>query len=120
MTEELRELRDRIDRACMVVAAVSCIPIPKSWETQDIINEYNGSLDELLALRARERELTAGPANDEQALDALVVDAINKARAEGIAQGRRELAREALARGGGLSEAAHIAIVEFLAGEVAK
>ena len=104
---ELHSIRDRIDRACRVMVATN-VPIPDyvdaSAKANNFVAEYNSSLYELLTLRARERELMAQPADAEPKCShgisrlANCADCLDAAHAEGIAQGRRVLAREAFAR----------------------
>ena len=91
--EELRDVRDQIDRACRVVSALSCID-QENYEA-DGAAEWNKAVREVVTLRARERELLARPVDGRVSV-AAAVDAIEEARAEGIAQGRRELAENAL------------------------
>ena len=126
---ELHAIRDHLDRTCRVVQALS-VKDHSSEDRSRVYDEHARATDELLKLRARERELMAKPeeANTiarirdlaelwqnrrcvtpyfcQQVLVALgldpnkvtrAVDDCELARAEGIAQGRRELAQEALA-----------------------
>ena len=57
-TDELAELRDRLDRACRVVHALGWVATLAAREEQD------NAVRELLALRARERELMAEPVGE--------------------------------------------------------
>ena len=68
MTDELREIRDKIDRACRVghmLAATLAVHLPPG---HDMREEHTGrrlaqiedEVDEVIRLRARERELMAG------------------------------------------------------------
>jgi len=162
LSEELRDVRENIDRVCRVEGALR-VANHGSERRELMFYEHERATNELLVLRARERELMAGMT--EQVSVEAAADAIEEASAEGIAQGRRELAvklrgriekgefsvasylsdaceifvraakdvcrdaravgrrelaREALARGGGSSTVAHVSIVEFLAAEANK
>jgi len=94
---DLRDVRDRIDRACRVVMALATLEATLGYELEEgkARAELDVSEDEIVALRARERELLARPVDGRVSV-AAAVDAIEEARAEGIAQGRRELAENAL------------------------
>ena len=90
---ELRDVRDQIDRACRVVMAMSCID-QENYEA-DGAAEWNKAVREVVTLRARERELMAGDDSGPRCSHGLsndvnCGDCIEEARAEGIAQGKRE------------------------------
>ena len=72
MTDELREIRDKIDRACRVghmLAATLAVHLPPG---HDMREEHTGrrlaqiedEVDEVIRLRARERELMAAQAEE--------------------------------------------------------
>ena len=104
---ELHALRDRIDRACRVVQALSVGLVDMvTWGTnlEKERQELDCAMYDIMEGRARERELMAQPADAEPKCShgisrlANCADCLDAAHAEGIAQGRRVLAREAFAR----------------------
>jgi hypothetical protein len=100
---DLRDVRDRIDRACRVVSALSCID-QENYEA-DGAAEWNKAVREVVTLRARERELLRAESSIPRcshglSKDVNCGDCIEEARVEGIAQGRRELIRDLRAQCG--------------------
>jgi small-conductance mechanosensitive channel len=124
-SEELRDVRDQIDRACRVgnmLAATLAVRLPTGHEISEEhaglrLAEIEEEAAEVRKLRARERNLMAVDTEEAEIIaaaeksecsdiirerseliderNALLVK-VGEARAEGTAQGRRGLAREFL------------------------